>query len=134
MQQSIKWVDRGYHKIPRLETAFVKLTCDADIGVSRGAGLPGCTINFGTDFIASARFDAEGVLTIVAKVPVRDLVGLSICQSSNRTRANYTSIVPATGTLVITFELFADGTTDTDPDGAVIFIRLDGNACGVSPR
>jgi hypothetical protein len=116
--------NRSYHKIPRHVTVFLKLTAKADVQAD------GYTINYGNDLVASAVRNGEGILDVTTKFPWKDMVGVSICTSTNLCHANFTSATASTGVVKFTFEAFADGTTDKDPDAAVIFIRMDFNTCG----
>jgi hypothetical protein len=120
--------NRSYHKVNRLVTIFARITGAADIGLN------GYTINYGNDLIASATRSAEGRLRIITKFPWRELVGVSALLNNNTTLATYVSDTPSTQTVLIGFDAFADGTTDTDPDGAVIFLRLDFNISAVGVK
>lgn len=116
--------NRSYHKIPRHVTVFLKLTAAADVQAN------GYTINYGNDLVASAVRQAEGVLDVTTKFPWKEMVGVSVCSSTNLCHATWTSATASTGVVRFSFDAFADGTTNKDPDSDVIFIRMDFNTCG----
>lgn len=113
--------NRSYHKVPRKVDVFLKITGAADVNAN------GYTINYGSDLVSTVAKNGEGVIDITTKFGWSELVGCQVTCSDAAFVIEYTSDTASSSLVKLTSESLADGTTNADPDSAVIFVHLTFN-------
>jgi hypothetical protein len=102
------------HTIPRAEFAPFRITAAADVNAN------GYAVTFGTQWYSGAAKSAEGIMALTPRFAFNQVVAYGMSLSTHLVHWRKSAESGTTPSVSFTFEAFADGTTDTDPDNLVI--------------